>query len=136
MVIGLMTIVQLGQGICYSVSTALYADTCVYAQWKLGTDSRGWIMGLATLPLKIAIIGRSLIVNISLMLVGFSAVAIRAGTQQVTEELKKGITAAFALIPAIILLVGIVLLLFGYKLTREKIVQYQTEIDARKAAAN
>jgi GPH family glycoside/pentoside/hexuronide:cation symporter len=136
MVIGLMTLVQLGQGICYSVSTALYADTCVYAQWKLGTDSRGWIMGLATLPLKISIIGRSLIINVSLMLVGFNAAAIRAGTQQVTVELQKGITAAFALIPAIILIVGIVLLLFGYKLTREKIVQYQAEIAARKAAGN
>jgi GPH family glycoside/pentoside/hexuronide:cation symporter len=135
-VIGLMTIVQLGQGICYSVSTALYADTCVYAQWKLGADSRGWIMGLATVPLKIAIIGRSVIVNISLILVGFNAAAIKAGTQQVTKELQQGITAAFALIPAIIVIIGMVLLLFGYRLTREKIVQYQTEIDARKAAAS
>jgi GPH family glycoside/pentoside/hexuronide:cation symporter len=134
-VIGLMTLTQFGQGICYSLSTALYADTAVYSQWKLGADSRGWIMGLANIPLKVSIIGRSVIVNISLVLVGFNAAAIKAGTQQVTPELQKGITAAFALIPAIILIIGFILLTFGYRLTREKIVQYQAEIDARKASA-
>jgi GPH family glycoside/pentoside/hexuronide:cation symporter len=130
MVIGLMTVVQFAQGICYSLSTALYADTCVYARWKTGSDSRGWIMGLSNIPLKVAIIGRSLIVNISLVLVGFNAAAIKGGAQQVTVELQKGITAAFVLIPAIILIIGFILLTFGYRLTREKVVWYQAEIDA------
>jgi GPH family glycoside/pentoside/hexuronide:cation symporter len=132
-VIFFMSVVQLGYGVCYACCSALYADTAVYAQWKSGVDSRGWIMGLQTFPLKFAVVGRALILNISLMLVGFDA---KVDPSQATDALKKGATAAFALIPGIILCVGIVILLFGYRLTREKVVQYQAEIDARKASAN
>jgi GPH family glycoside/pentoside/hexuronide:cation symporter len=133
LVIALMAVVQVGQGICFSVAVALYADTAVYAQWKFGADSRGWIMGLMNVPLKVAIISRALIINISLAVVGFNAAALRQGAQEITTELQRGITVGFALIPAIFLVVGILLMVFGYKLTREKIVQYQAEIDARKA---
>jgi GPH family glycoside/pentoside/hexuronide:cation symporter len=131
-VIFFMSVVQLGYGVCFACCSALYADTAVYAQWKLGVDSRGWIMGLQTFPLKFAVVGRALILNISLMLVGFDA---KVDPAQATDALKKGATAAFALIPGIILCVGIIILFFGYRLTREKVVQYQEEIDARKTAA-
>jgi GPH family glycoside/pentoside/hexuronide:cation symporter len=129
-VIFFMSVTQLGYGIAYACNSALYADTAVYAQWKSGIDSRGWIMGLQTFPLKFAVIGRALIVNISLMLVGFDA---KVDPAQATDALKKGATAAFALIPGIFLCIGIVIMLFGYRLTREMVVQYQAEIDARKA---
>ena len=135
LVIFLMALTQIGQGICYSIYPALFADCAVYSKWKLGVDARGWIMGLATVPLKVAIIGRSIIVNISLMAVGFNAIAIRENPSLMTEELKKGITAAFALVPGIILVVGVLLMVFGYRLTREKLIQYQKEIDAREAKA-
>jgi len=131
LVVGLMACVQFVQGICYSVYPALFADCAVYAKWKLNADARGWIMGLATVPLKVSIIGRSLIVNLSLMAIGFNAAAMRANPELVTEEVKKGITSAFALIPGIIVIVGIVIMIFGYRLTREKVNQYQKEIDAR-----
>lgn len=90
-------------------------------------------MGLQTFPLKFAVVGRALILNISLMLVGFDA---KVDPAQATDALKKDATAAFALIPGIFLCIGIVILLFGFKLTREMVVQYQTEIDARKAVAD
>jgi GPH family glycoside/pentoside/hexuronide:cation symporter len=132
-VIFFMSIVQLGYGICYACNSALYADTAVYAQWKSGVDSRGWIMGLQTFPLKFAVVGRALILNISLMLVGFDA---KVDPALATDSLKKGATAAFALIPGIFLCIGIVILLFGFRLTREMVVQYQAEIDERNSAAN
>jgi GPH family glycoside/pentoside/hexuronide:cation symporter len=132
MVIILMTLANIALGVTFSASIVLYADAAIFAQWKLGADSRGWIMGLSNVPIKLAIIGRALVVNISLMIVGFNAEAIMEKPELLTLELQKGITAAFALIPAFITITGIPLLFFGYRLTREKIVQYQSEIEARK----
>ena len=126
-----MTLANIALGITFSASIVLYADAAIFAQWKLGADSRGWIMGLSNVPIKLAIIGRALAVNISLTLVGFDAAKIEVNPELVTLELQKGITAAFALIPAIITITGIPLLFFGYRLTREKIVRYQAEIEAR-----
>jgi GPH family glycoside/pentoside/hexuronide:cation symporter len=131
LVIILMSLVQMGYGICYACCSALYADAAVYAQWKSGADSRGWIMGLQNLPLKSGVIARAVILNGSLIAVGFDA---RIDPAQATESLKRGITAAFALVPGLFLCAGIFLILFGFRLTQEKVVQYQTEIDAKKAA--
>ena len=44
------------------------------------------------------------------------------------------VLVTFALVPAIFLVIGFLVLLFEYKLTREKIVQYQAEIDARQSS--
>ena len=126
-----MTLAHVALGVTFSSSIVLYADAAIFAQWKLGADSRGWIMGLSNVPIKLAIICRALVVNISLMIVGFDAAKIEVNPELVTVELQKGITAAFALIPAIITITGIPLLFFGYRLTREKIVRYQAEIEAR-----
>ncbi|MDR1567001.1 MAG: MFS transporter [Treponema sp.] len=128
LVIILMSFVQMGYGVCYACSSALYADAAVYSQWKLGADSRGWIMGLQNVPLKAAVIARALILNGALMLAGFNAGIDPA---QATESLKKGVTAAFALVPGFFLCAGIFLILFGFRLTQKDIVKYQEEINAR-----
>ena len=44
---------------------------------------------------------------------------------------RQGMTVAFALVPAIFCAAGALLLIFGYRLTKERIAQYQAEIDAR-----
>ena len=49
------------------------------------------------------------------------------------ENLKRAISMGFMLIPAIALIIGLVFLLFGYTLNKEKIAQYQAEIDQQKA---
>jgi GPH family glycoside/pentoside/hexuronide:cation symporter len=130
-VIAFMTLVQFAQGACYSIGVALYADSAVYSQWKTKSDSRGWIMGLGNLPLKVAIIGRPIIINTSLMIVGFNAAIAPADA---TLELKRSIAGALTLIPACIVVVGIFLFLFGYRLSREKVLQYQNEINERAKA--
>jgi GPH family glycoside/pentoside/hexuronide:cation symporter len=133
-VIIIMCIVNLGTGFCSAAAIACYADTAVYAQWKTGADARGWIMGLNTLPLKIGVIGRAAIINASLAAIGFNAAAIRANPELLTVQLQKGITSAFTLIPCIFLVVGLLLLIFGYGLSGAKIVQYQKEIAERAKA--
>ena len=40
-------------------------------------------------------------------------------------------TISFALVSAIFCLAGLLLLVFGFKITKEKVLQYQAEIDAR-----
>ena len=44
---------------------------------------------------------------------------------------RQGMTVALGLIPAILCAVGALLLIFGYKLTRETIAKCQSEIDAK-----
>jgi GPH family glycoside/pentoside/hexuronide:cation symporter len=128
LVIFFMTVVQLGYGVCYACFSTLYADAAVYSQWKLGADSRGWIMGLQNFPLKAGAIARAVILNGSLIAAGFDA---RIDPSQATDSLKKGITAAFALVPGFFLCAGIFLILFGFRLTQKDVVKYQEEINGR-----
>lgn len=126
LVIGLMTIAQFFYGIAFAASPALYADTVTYATWKMGKDASGWIMGLQNLPLKVAVFLRGVIVAACLGAVGWTkeaGVLVGAAAQ--------GMTLAFALVPGIICAAGALLLVFGYRLTKEKVDQYQTEIEAR-----
>lgn len=127
-VFGLMLVAQVGYGICYACAPALYADTAVYAEWKTGKSNVGWIMGLQTVPLKVGVILRGIVVAASLAAAGFDA---KIDPAKASVELKKGVTAAFALWPAIFVALGFLILLLGYKLSRETVKKYQAEIDAR-----
>lgn len=48
-----------------------------------------------------------------------------------TAELKNAICLGFMIIPAIALIIAVLALLFGFKLTREKVKQYSAKIAAR-----
>ncbi len=125
-VIALMTLAQFFYGMAFAASPALYADTVVYATWKSGKDASGWIMGLQNLPLKIAVFLRGTILSACLVAVGWQSGVVLEGSA------RQGMTISFALVPAIFCLVGMLLLIFGFKITKEKVIQYQAEIDARK----
>ena len=124
-VIALMTIAQFFYGMAFASSPALYADTVVYATWKTGKNAAGWIMGLQNLPLKVGVFLRGVILAACLSAVGWQSGAVLEGAA------RQGMTVAFALVPAIFCAAGALLLIFGYRLTRERIAQYQAEIDAR-----
>jgi GPH family glycoside/pentoside/hexuronide:cation symporter len=126
LVIGLMTGAQFFYGIAFAASPALYADTVVYTTYKTGSDASGWIMGLQNLPLKIAIFLRGAILTACLAAVGWKTGVVLEGTA------RQGMTIAFALVPAIFCFVGALLLIFGFRITKEKVVEYQAAIDARK----
>ncbi len=114
--------------ISYSAFPVLFSDTIVYATWKTGKNAAGWIMGLMNLPVKIGIFLRGIILTSALTAVGYSAKLTAA---QYTPALRQGIAAIFGLLPgALVLLCGL-MILFMFKLTKEKVAEYQAEIDKR-----
>lgn len=128
LVIVLMSVAMFGYGITYACTPALYGDTIVYSEWKTGKNAAGWISGLQNVPLKVSIMTRGIIISACLAMGNFSTSIDPA---QAPEELKKAISIGFMVIPAIALIIAVVALLFGFKLTREKVNQYAAEIAAR-----
>ena len=127
MVIVFMTCAQFFYGVAFAASPALYADTVTYTTWKTGKNAAGWIMGLQNLPLKVAVFLRGTILAAALAAVGWQKAVVLEGAA------RQGMTVAFALVPAIFCAVGAVLLVCGFRITKDKVVQYQKEIDARNA---
>lgn len=132
----LMIAAQFGYGVAYAASPALYADTAVYARWKSGKDSTGFIMGLQNVPLKIGVLVKSVLLNVALGLAGYDAykqaiVDKTVAAADLPATLKQGVCGAFSLWSGIFCAVGLLILVFGFKLTKEKVNQYQAEIDAR-----
>lgn len=132
-VIVLMSLAQLGYGVAYSLTPALYADTIIYAEWKTGKNATGWISGLQNVPLKLGVLARSIVIPACLAVAHFEADAV--DLNNVAPELEKAICLAFMIVPSIALVVAALLMLFGFRLTKEKVIQYQDEIAARKSAA-
>ena len=140
-----MIIAQAGYGIAYAASPALYADCAVYSRWKTGTDSTGFIMGLQTLPLKVGAFLRATLLNAALAAAGYDAFrdqinahiadkTIAEFAQTLPATLKRGVAGAFCLWAAIFCIIGVILLVFFYKLNKAKVEEYQAEIDAREMA--
>lgn len=131
MVIALMALAQFGYGVAYSLTPALYADTIIFSEWKTGKNATGWISGLQNVPLKLGVLARGIVVPACLAIANFDA--DKVDLANVPVDLQKAICLAFMIVPAVALVVAGLLLLFGFRLTKEKVVQYQDEIAARKA---
>lgn len=128
LVTALMSVAMFGYGITYACTPALYGDTIVYSEWKTGKNAAGWISGLQNVPLKVSIMTRGIIISACLAMGKFSADIDPAAA---TEELKRAISMGFMLIPAIALVIAVIALIFGFRLTREKVNQYAAEIAKR-----
>ena len=124
-----LSIAQFGYGIIYSSIAALYGDCVVYSEWKTGKNSAGWISGLQLAPLKIGFIARGVIIPAILAAVGFTA---GMEPSESTLALQEGIANGFMVMPAILLAISALLLIFGFRLTPKKLKEYQAEIDKRK----
>ena len=124
----LMSVCMFGYGITYACTPALYGDTIVYSEWKTGKNAAGWISGLQNVPLKVSIMTRGIIISACLAMGNFNA-DIDPATA--SEELKRAISVGFMLIPAIALVIAVIALVFGFKLTKAKVNQYAAEIAKR-----
>ncbi len=133
LVIILVSAAQFGYGCVYSCSSALYADTAVYAEWKTGKNASGWIMGLTNVPIKLASMLKSVVLPAALALSGFSA---SVAVEDTTDAMRAGIANTLLVLPAAMLLVGALVLIFLYRLPKERVEKMQQEIDERAAAEN
>lgn len=124
----LLSIAQFGYGIIYSSIVALYGDCVVYSEWKTHKNSAGWISGLQLLPLKIGFVARGVIIPAILVAVGFIS---GMEASQSTPALQEGIANGFMVMPAVLLAISALLLLFGFRLTPAKLKECQAEISAR-----
>jgi len=122
----LMFVGYLGYAMPDALSVAMYSATVEYGEWKTGKNARGFIMSLISFPIKTAILLRSVVITAILAWVGYVA------DMSPTPELVNGIKSGITLIPALVLLVGMVLILSYYKITPQKLEQLQKEIAARK----
>lgn len=129
-VVILLSLAQLGYGICYSCSSALYADTAIYSEWKSGKNASGWIMGLQNIPLKVASTTKSALLAACLAIGGFSA---KIAVEDATVAMKESICLAMLVIPAVLLIVGALVLLVGFRLPKDRLEQMEKEIEAKKA---
>lgn len=122
----LMFISYFGYAIPDAIIVAMYASTVEYGEWKTGKNARGLIMSLINLPTKISILLRSIIITGVLASAGYVA------NMQPTAKLISGIKNGIALIPAIIMTISFVFIMFLYKITPNKLEQMQKEIAERK----
>lgn len=115
-VIVLMCILMFAMNLTNACDPELYANCAAYSGKKLGYDVTGTVMGLLAVPVKVGIIMRGILISACLALANFNA---DIDPSAATEELERGISMGFMILPAAVILVGALLLAFGYRLKQE-----------------
>lgn len=120
-VIVLMSVVMFFMYISNTADPELYANCAQFSGEKLGYDVTGTVMGLLTVPIKLGIVARGLLISGCLALGAYTSAM--ADMSYFTEAnaaelvtLQTGVCVGFMVIPAVCVLVGALLLQFGYKL--------------------
>ena len=90
-------------------------------------------MGLTNVPIKLASMLKSVVLPAALALSGFSA---SVAVEDTTDAMRAGIANTLLVLPAAMLLVGALVLIFLYRLPKERVEKMQQEIDERAAAEN
>jgi sugar (glycoside-pentoside-hexuronide) transporter len=121
-----MFLAYLGYGMPDALSVAMYSATVDYGEWKTGKNARGFIMSLISFPIKTAIFVRSIIITSVLMSAGYVA------DMAPTPELISGIKAGIALVPALFIGAGLLIIVFLYRITPKRHQEMLAEIAARK----
>lgn len=127
-VVVMMTIAQAGYGLIYAVIPAMYGDCVVYSEWKTGKNSAGWISGLQVLPLKIGFFARGVIIPAILAAAGFVA---GMSPDQSTLALQEGIVNGWFVLPAILCVISMLILIFGYRINNTVLAKAEAEIAER-----
>ncbi len=106
----------------------LYADTIVMITARTGQNPTGWVNGLQNVPLKVGVFLRGVIVAACLNAANWKTGVVLEGTA------RQGMTIAYGLVPAILCIIGFLLIVIAYKTTKEDVAKAQAEIDARIAS--
>ena len=98
-----------------------YANCAAYSGKKLGYDVTGTVMGLMTVPIKLGIVARGIMISACLAIAGFDANVdyFAAGNEQLLASVQRGVCYGFMVIPAVCIAIGAAALVFGYRLDKE-----------------
>jgi glucuronide carrier protein len=110
-----------------SMTTALFADTVIYGEWKTGKNISAFTMALLNFPIKLGILIRSAVVTLGLMLIGFVA------NEVPTPDVVDGISFIMILMPAAAAAMATIIFYYGYRIEDQYVVRMQDEIAERKA---
>jgi Na+/melibiose symporter-like transporter len=110
-----------------SMTTALFADTVIYGEWKTGKNISAFTMALLNFPIKLGILIRSAVVTLGLMAIGFVANAVP------TPGVVEGISFIMILMPAVASGLAAIVFYYGYKIEDQNVIRMQDEIAERKA---
>ena len=94
----------------------LFSNCAAYSGKKLGYDVTGTVMGLLTVPIKIGIVSRGILISACLALAQFSS---ETDPSMAAPQLQRGISMGFMIIPAVVILLGAIILALGYKLDQD-----------------
>ncbi|UWG97233.1 MFS transporter [Dehalobacter sp. DCM] len=122
--ITLMAIGFFGFAFGNTLNTGMYSDTADYVEWKTGKSTKGAVMAMFTLPIKIGIAIGGAVAGYGLAGIGYAA------NVPVTPELIGGVKMLTVAIPGISAVIGIIIIFF-YKLNTAMLTQYQKEIKER-----
>lgn len=115
-VIILMCAVVFAMSMTLAIEPELYAACAGYSSSRIGYDSTGTVMGLLTVPLKIGIVMRGILISAALSIGGFSADIDAAAAG---ESVQRGICIGFMIIPTVCIVIGAAVLLWGYHLDKK-----------------
>ncbi len=115
-VIALMSLVIFAMTLTNACEPELFATCAAYSSEKTGFDTTGTVMGLLTVPVKVGIVMRGILISAALAIGGFSA-DIDPATADAAVQ--RGICIGFMIIPAAVIIIGALVLLFGYRLDKK-----------------
>lgn len=116
-VIACMCVVMFALNLANTCEPELYATCSIYSSKKLGFDTTGTIMGLSAFPIKLALVARGILLSAILAAAKFSEDII---PNLASVELQRGISVGFLIVPAITMVVGALIMIFGYRLRNQQ----------------
>lgn len=119
----LISCAQLVSRLAYSVNTALYSDTVVYGEYKTGVNTRGFIMSLLTVPIKVSMIVKGFALSTGLALIGYVA------DGPIVDSVVSGINNFMTLAPAAIAVLCVLLFVTCFKLSDSEVESMEQAIN-------
>ena len=107
------------------VAAAMTSDTVIYTMYRDGKNARGFIMSMLNIPIKFGSMIKSIILPVGLSMIGY-----QAGVEA-TASVSRGIAGIMCLASGLCCLGCALLVLFGYRLTDEKVKELTEAVEQR-----
>lgn len=116
-------------GISNMPAIAIYGDCASYGEWKTGVDCKAFVMSLYNVPVKVGLLVKGVIVAAILGIIKYDATVT---DPVILESYATGFNNGYMLLGAVVGIISLLILIFGYHLNEEKVAQCVAETEARK----